>query len=270
MKNYLHAVRQAFSRELMRHLAARLGERENAVGKALKGMVPMVLCQLVIQAGEGQGRNLFSPILEPGWPVVRDIQNITEVLALLGGGPGNSAALDAGEHLLGLLFGADRPGLDDLMSNYAGLRPESAAILLRLVAAVLAAGLAHYATQQQLPALRLSEELTNAKNRIYGWLPADLPRWPGFRRRTAVNAPHAVWAAELARPYWVLVLATAGAAVLVLLVLAALAGPTKQPAPAASLLATNALDSVRQVVLIGADSTVESVRLRRLLIPTTW
>ena len=270
MKNYLHAVRLAFSRELTRHLAARLGERENAVGKALKGMVPMVLCQLVIQAGEGQGRNLFAPILAPNWPVVRDIQNITEVLALLGGGPGNSAALDAGEHLLDLLFGAGRPGLNGVMSGYAGLRPESAAILLRLVTAVLAAGLAHYAIQQQLSALRLSEELGNAKNQIYSWLPADMPRWLGFRQRTAVNAPHAVWAAELARPYWVLVLATAGAAVLVLLVMAALAGPTRRPVPAGSLLATATLDSVRQVALIGADSTVKSVRFSRLSVPTTW
>ena len=270
MKNYLQAMRLAFSRELVRHLAARLGEPENAVSKALKGMVPLVLCQLVIQAGEGKGRELFTPILKADWPGIREIRNLTEVLALLGGGPGHRGALDAGESLLAHLFGTNRPKLDSLMSTYAGLRPDSAVILLRLVTAMLAAGLAQYAARQQLTAVRLSEELGTAKNRIYNWLPADLPRWPGFRRRAAVKAPHAVWAAELARPYWVLVLAVAGAAMLALLVLGALATPTHRPAPAGTLVATAALDSLRQVVPGGGDSTAAALELPTLPVPTTW
>ena len=225
MKIYLQAIRLAFSRELVRHLAARLGEGEKAVGKAVKAMVPMVLCQLVIEAGEGAGRELFAPILQPGSSRIREIRNLTEVLAPLGGGPDHSAILDAGESLLGKLFGANRPALDMLMSTYAGLRPESATVLLRLAAAVVASGLAQYAEQEQLTAVRLSEELGKAKKQFYDWLPGDVPRWPGFRRRAAVNAPHAVWAAELARPYWGLMLAAAGALLLVLLVLGALAGP---------------------------------------------
>lgn len=267
MKKYLQAIRLAFSRELTRHLAARLGESENAVGKALKGMVPMVLCQLVIHTGEGEGRALLSPILQADWPGNRGIQNITEVLALLGGGPDNSGALDAGEGLLCRLFGANRPKLDSLMSAYAGLRPDSAFILLRLVTAILAAGLAQYAIQQQLTALRLSEEVGAAKNQIYKWLPADLPQWPGFRRRTAVNAPHAVWAAELARPYWMLVLAAA--TVLALLVLGALAPSASRQEPAAGLLATG-LDSVRQVVPDDMDSAGATFAPPALPIPTTW
>ena len=256
MQNCLRAIRLAFSRELVRHLAARLGEREYAVGKALKGMVPLVLCQLVIQTGEGQGRALFSPLLEADWAGSKGINNITEVLALLGGGPDNSSALDAGEGLLFRLFGANRPALDGLMRTYAGLRPASTITLLRLVAAVLAVGLARYAFRQQLTALRLSEELATAKHQIYGWLPSDLPRWPGFRRRAAVKAPHAVWAAELARPYWVLVLAVAGVVVLVLLILGALAEPASRPEPTGRLLAAAGSDSVRQAVAGGMDSTL--------------
>ncbi|GAA4021447.1 hypothetical protein GCM10022409_01350 [Hymenobacter glaciei] len=232
MKNFLQDIRTTFSRELKQHLAARLGESENAVGKALKGMIPMVLCQLVIQIGNGEGCNLFLPTLKPDWPGARDTQNMTEVLALLGGGPNNSGALNAGEDLLGRLFGANRLEVDSLLSAYTGVRLNSAAILLRLVATVLAAGLAQYATHQHLNASRLSEEVGDAKNHIYNWLPADLPRWPGYRQRTAVKAPHAVWAAELARPYWMLVLAAAGAMVLVFLVLGAVAPNTGRQKPA--------------------------------------
>ena len=269
MKEYLRAIRRAFSQELVRHLAARLGEREKAVGKALKGMVPMVLCQLVIQAGEGEGRQLFSPIVAVDRLQIQEIRNLTEVLALLGGGPDHSAALDAGESLLGRLFGPARAGLDGLLSTYAGLRPESTVVLLRLVAAVVMAGLAQYAAQEQLTAVRLGEALGTAKNQLYNWLPADLPRWPGFRGRAAVNAPHAVWAAELARPYWVLVLAAAGAMVLALLVLGEVGQPAQQPAPA-GLVVIAAADSARQATTGTVDSTAAGKRLPELPTPATW
>lgn len=270
MKNYLQVIRLAFSRELVQHLAARLGERESAVGKALEGMVPLVLCQLVIRAGEGEGRNLFSPMLQADWPRIRELQNLTEILALVGGGPDHSAALDAGEGLLGRLFGANRPRLDALMSTYAGLRPDSTVLLLRLVAAIVAAGLARHATRRQLSALRLSEELGRAKNKIYSWLPADLPRWPGYRRRAAVQASHAVWAAELARPYWVLVLAAAGAAVLALLALGAWAGPDGRLKPIGGLLAVADPDSVRQKVSESLDSTAATLVLPVVPVPAIW
>lgn len=269
MKNYLQTIRLAFSRELVRHLAARLGEPENAVSKALKGMVPLVLCQLVIRAGEGEGRELFTPILKADWPEIREIRNLTDVLALLGGGPDHSAALNAGEGLLRRLFGASRPGLDNLLSEYAGLRPESVVVLLRLVTAIVAAGLARYALRQQLTAVRLSQELGAAKNQIYSWLPADMPRWPGFRRRVAVQASHAVWAAELARPYWVLVLAVAGAAVLALLVLAAVAGAARRPDADRMLLAA-APDSVRRKMSGGVDSTSAMLSPMARPAPATW
>ena len=269
MKNYLQTIRLAFSRELMRHLAARLGESENAVGKALKGMVPMVLCQLVIKAGEGEGHSMLTPVVRADWLGGKGIQNLTEVLALLGSGPNTSSALAAGEGLLHRLFGANRPALDSLMSAYAGLRPASAVVLLKLVAAVLAVGLAHYALQQQLTALRLSEEVGAAKTQIYNWLPSDLPRWPGFRRRTAVTAPHAVWAAELARPYWVLVLAAAGAAVLALLVVGAVDRPASRQDSVMGLLASGS-DSVRPAGPGNGDSARASLGPLALPTPTAW
>ena len=270
MKNHLQTIWLAFSRELVRHLAARLGERENAVHHALKAMIPMVLCQMVIRVGEGEGRALLTPVIRADWPEISQIKNVTEVLALLGGGPEHSAALDAGESLLSRLFGDGRPGLEALMSSYAGLRPASATVLLQLVAAITTTVLARYAGRKQLSAVRLSEELGHAKNRIYSWLPADLPRWPGYRRRVAVKSSHAVWAAELARPYWLVMLAVATALVLGLLVLGALAPPSRPRAPHPALLAVVGSDSVRDLTVAARDSSRVRLAHNRLRAPATW
>ena len=61
---------------MARHLATRLGEREKAVGKALKARLLIVLCQPVIQIEEGEGRDLFSPETRANWPGIREIRNL--------------------------------------------------------------------------------------------------------------------------------------------------------------------------------------------------
>ena len=43
MKGLLSSIKTSFSRELIGHIAARLGEGENSVSKALGGIVPVVL-----------------------------------------------------------------------------------------------------------------------------------------------------------------------------------------------------------------------------------
>lgn len=197
----------AFSRELARHLAARLGESEAAVSKALLGMVPLVLCQTIIRTGEGEGKAIFTLVMAVPSRALLHEPTVTELLGLLGSSSEDNGTWAIGEQLLTRLFGSQLSALTEFMGKYAGLRPRSAAVLLQLVAAILATGLARHVAQQQLGSPQLIAELATAKNFAYGWLPADLSHWPGFRHRTAVRAPHAVWAAELARPYWMLMLA---------------------------------------------------------------
>lgn len=207
MKNFLHSTRIAFSRELARHLAARLGESELAVRKALLGMVPVVLCQAIIRTGEGEGQTLFALVKTVRLGALQREPTVTELLGLLGSSSEENGTWANGKQLLTLLFSPHLPTLVNFMSQYAGLRTGSAAILLQLVAAILATGLARHVAQQQLGSPQFIAELATAKNLAYGWLPNDLSHWPGYRHPTAVRAPHAVWAAELARPYWMLMLA---------------------------------------------------------------
>lgn len=219
MKNHLHAVRMAFSRELARHLAARLGESESAVAKALRGIVPVVLCQAIIQTGEGEGKNIFVLLKEVSPAALNNRLTVTEVLGLLGGIGQENSTWAIGERLLGRLFG---PRLDELMvftGGYAGISLTSAKMLMGLVATIQALGLARCVAQEDLNSAQLSTELASAKNLAYSWLPSGLTSWPGYRRREAVRAPHAVWAAELARPYWKLMLGATALFMLSIMVL---------------------------------------------------
>lgn len=204
MKNFLHSTRIAFSRELARHLAARLGERESAVSKAVLGMVPVVLYQTIIRTGEGEGKAIFMLVKAVPAADLQREPTVTRLLGLLGSSTEVNGTWAIGEQLLTRLFGKQLDPLIDFLGNYAGLQRRSAAVLLQLVAAILATGLARKVAQQQMNPPRLIAELATAKNLAYGWLPKDLSHWPGYRHPTAVRAPHAVWAAELARPYWML------------------------------------------------------------------
>ncbi|MDQ2769559.1 MAG: DUF937 domain-containing protein, partial [Bacteroidota bacterium] len=201
MKNYLHAIRMAFSRELAQHLAARLGESESAVGKALRGIVPVVLCQAIIQTGEGEGKNIFALVTEVSPAALENQLTVTEVLGLLGGSGQEHSTWAIGERLLGRLFGPQQHDLANFMAAYAGIRPASAELLIVLVATTQVLGLGRYVAQHGFNSAQLGTKLASAKNQVYGWLPADLAAWPGFRHRGAVRAPHSLWAAELGRPY---------------------------------------------------------------------
>lgn len=222
MKNCLHAILTAFPRELARHLAARLGESESAVSKALRGMGPVVLCQTVIQTGQGEGKNIFALMKEVSPASSENQFSITEVLGLLGGNGQQHSAWSIGEHLLGRLFGPRLAELTTFMGAYAGIRPTSAKLLLELVATIQVLGLARCIARQDLNSAQFSTEMASVKNLAYSCLPNDLAPWPGYCRRTAVLVPHSVWAAELALPYWKIMLSAAALFVLVVMVLGAL------------------------------------------------
>ena len=210
-----------FSRELARHLAARLGESESAVSRALLGMAPVLLCQIIVKTGEGRGSALYA--LTGAVPVAsyQNQPSITEMLGLLGSRENETGTWAIGQGLLTEAFGGQLPALTVFMSTYARVRLQSAHELLQLVAAVLVTGLARHVAQEGFNAGQLITELASAKNLAYGWLPENLSQWPGYRRRDAVPAPHALWAAELARPYWVLVLAAGVVMLLVMTVMGA-------------------------------------------------
>ncbi|MFD2717292.1 DUF937 domain-containing protein [Hymenobacter monticola] len=172
MPSLLDIVKAAFSRELVRHVASRLGEAESSVSKALGGIVPLVLCGLVNQAGAGARQAVFNLSRQAWLGTHYNVSTTTGVLGVMG----SSAAtgLVQGHDVLEKLFGTGSRVLVEPITAFAGIRAESADTLLRLVGTVLPALLGQYAASRQLQAAGLATELAALKGPVRAMLPAGL------------------------------------------------------------------------------------------------
>lgn len=176
----LDSVRAAFSRELVGHVAARLGESENGIHRALGGIVPMVLCGLINKAASCEPETIFL-FSERAYQLANGrVGSVMGMLAMLGGGVQSGSALRQGEDLLATLFGATVNIIAVPVSTYAGIRPESSMVLLRLVGAVLPAMLGQYAAFHQLNALSFTATLLSLKNKARALLPSGLSGLTGL------------------------------------------------------------------------------------------
>ena len=216
MKNLLYTIRRCFSRELASHVAARLGESEAAVGKALGGVVPMVLCQLIARAAGNNEQAVYGCCLAAKQAGGRDMGTVTSLLGVLGSGMATGGALQLGDALLFVLFDCVPEQLAQFVATYAGVKPASGAALLKLVAAVLAALVGQFIVRQNVKAGQLRPALVGARHQAYAWLPRTLTTWPGRRVAAPTAVGHAAWAAEIARPYWLGMLLAVVLATLVL------------------------------------------------------
>ncbi|MDO7847256.1 DUF937 domain-containing protein [Hymenobacter sp. M29] len=170
----LDTVKAAFSRELVRHVASRLGEAESGVGKAVGGIVPMVLCGLVNQAGSGASQAVFNLSRQAWLGTHYNVSTTTGVLGVLGSNFASGNSLVQGHDVLEKLFGIGSHVLIEPISAFAGIRVESADTLLKLAGMVLPALLGQYAASRQLQAVGLASELAAIKGPVRAMLPAGL------------------------------------------------------------------------------------------------
>ncbi|MDO7853435.1 DUF937 domain-containing protein [Hymenobacter convexus] len=174
MPNVLDIVKAAFSRELVRHVASRLGEAESSVGRAVGGIVPMVLCGLVNQSGSGASQAVFNLSRQAWLGTHYNVNTTTGVLGVLGSGFASGNSLVQGHDVLEKLFGTGSRVLVEPISAFAGIRAESADTLLKLVGTVLPALMGQYAASRRLQASGLASELAAIKGPVRAMLPAGL------------------------------------------------------------------------------------------------
>ena len=174
MPSLLETVKAAFSRELVRHVASRLGEAESGVSKAVGGIVPMVLCGLVNQAGSGASQAVFNLSRQAWLGTHYNVSTVTGVLGVLGSNFASGNSLVQGHEVLEKLFGTGSYVLIEPISAFASIRLESADTLLKLVGTVLPALLGQYAASRQLPPSGLAAELAAIKGPVRAMLPAGL------------------------------------------------------------------------------------------------
>jgi hypothetical protein len=174
MPSFLQTIAATFSRELIVHTAARLGEGEKAIKKALEGAVALILNAMVgkVEAGNPQ------LVEEWSWQAYRNtsrnLVSVTGVLGMLGSDYAPGSALAQGETLLAALFGEARQAVSIAVRNYANIKPLSARVLLSLASAVLPALLMKSVVAHQQPGLTAPALLLGLKNSVRNLLAHDL------------------------------------------------------------------------------------------------
>ena len=204
MLSLLDSIRAAFSRELVNHMAARMGESENGVNKALGGMVPMVLCGLINKAASCEPEEVFA-LSERAYQLANGrVGSMTSMLGILGRGTYSGSGPQQGEHLLGTLFGTWESSVAVPVGTFAGIRLESATVLLRMVGAVLPAMLGQYAAHQRLNAPGFTATLLGLKSQARALLPAGLRGLTGLLWLSGLGAtaPRTNLSAMALPPSW--------------------------------------------------------------------
>ncbi|WP_201986980.1 DUF937 domain-containing protein [Hymenobacter rubidus] len=174
MLQLLNAIQNAFSQELTIHLAARLGEGEAGIRKALGGIVPLVLCGLINKTVSGEAEAVYDLSQRAFQMANGPVGSIGGVLAMLGNGTVSGEALRQGESLLASLFGTVGSIAAEPVSRYAGIRTDTATTLLRVVGAVLPALVGQYAYRQSLDSDKIAALLLRLKAPVRNMLPQGL------------------------------------------------------------------------------------------------
>jgi hypothetical protein len=200
MLDLFSAIARAFPRELIRHLAARLGEGEGGMTRALEGVLPMMMAGMARQAETSDAQLLFE------WSS-RAYQ--TGMLGVLGSGTAAGGAMMHGETLLLVLFGNSWESIANSVSRYAHVKRTTASTLLTLVSAVLPGLLGQYAEHNRLSATAAAANLIGIKSQLNGLIPVGMRTVADALGLTAETPPSKVqnWEGRLIS--WVLMLAAA-------------------------------------------------------------
>lgn len=175
MTNLLIATKGIFSRKLIIHIAARLGEAESGISRALSGIIPVVLGGLISQTQAGASQAVYSWSQDACHDTQNSLASVTDVLGMLGSGLAPGSTLARGESMLAALFGAGGSALiAGPIGDYAGIRAESAVALVQLTSAVVLVLLGKQAVNARLTPAGLGTELLGLRRYVREVLPNAL------------------------------------------------------------------------------------------------
>ncbi|MBH8571220.1 DUF937 domain-containing protein [Microvirga sp. STS02] len=189
MSALFSAITRAFPRELISHLAARLGEGENGMKRALQGVLPVMMGGMARKAEASDAQLLFEWSNRAYLTTPYGLGSVTGMLGILGGGQEAGSAMMQGETLLLVLFGNSWQTIAASVSRYAQVKRTTASTLLMLVGAVLPGLLGQYAERNRLSAAAVTANLISIKNRLNNLLPGDLRAVADALGLTATTQP---------------------------------------------------------------------------------
>lgn len=189
MSELFSAITRAFPRELISHLAARLGEGENGLKRALDGILPVMVGSMGRQAETSDSQLLFEWSSRAYQTTQYGLGSVTGMLGILGSGSGADSAMTQGETLVLVLFGNSWQTIAASVSRYAQVKRTTAITLLTLVGAVLPGLLGQYAERNRLAATAVTANLIGVKNQLNNLLPFDLRAVAGSLGLTTNTRP---------------------------------------------------------------------------------
>lgn len=166
--NLIEAAKGLFNNELIGKASSMLGESDNAVTKALGGIIPSLLGGLLDKTSSSEGAATVAQLAKETVE-----QGIAGNLAGLLGDTDGLLAKGAG--LLSGLFGKDASSLlGNVIAQFSGVKNTSAGSLLSMAAPAVLGMLGNHAKNNNLDAAGMGSLLSSQKDSIAAALPAGL------------------------------------------------------------------------------------------------
>src|SRR5262245_1322681 len=157
--------------DVIQRAASSVGESNGATQKALAGIVPTLVAGLANTASTNDGTQQLMQMLDAG---KYDGSALGSVASLFSGGEATQHAVKTGKGILDSLFGGKVAGISDVIARFAGIRADSAASLLAMVAPLVLQALGKARGSVGSNPGALTSLLGEQKNFLSGLLPAGL------------------------------------------------------------------------------------------------
>jgi OmpA-OmpF porin, OOP family len=172
--NVLNAVKGYLTPELISKAGSFLGESESGVGKALSGIVPVVLGGFVSKASStGSGANDIMDI-------IKNAHNSGAANNLTNFASDGGGMLNKGLGLIQGLFGDKLNSIISTVSSFAGIKSSSASSMFSMAGPLVAGILGKHAVETNMNPSSLSSFLSSQKTHIMDMLPAGLSSITGL------------------------------------------------------------------------------------------
>jgi len=133
-ENIIGLLKEQMSESVLGKIAGFLGEEKSGVTSAVGSSLPSLLLGLIRKGNEPGGADNLVGMLQEGKHDGGILDNLGSVLD---GGPATKDLLSSGKGLLASILGDKAGGLGDLIASASGIRKESGASLLGLLAPIV-------------------------------------------------------------------------------------------------------------------------------------
>lgn len=170
MANLPDSIKAYVTPELIGLAAKLLGENEGGISKAIGGMAPVILAGMLNRTGDATAMdNIFKSLSS------FDAGSLDDPGSLLAAGNlAHNDPKDAAGRMLGTIFGAKVPAINNAIAAFSGTKSSSVSALLGMVGPLVMGFLSIKINSDGLNASGLANLLRSEKNNILGLLPTGL------------------------------------------------------------------------------------------------